>query len=985
MTAVFPLAFPVYALAARDAVLTRASITNSENTLRYIVDIANDKCRSIARAGTIPSPEPLAYVSNPLDEFPLLLSVPPQYHRLKLQIKFKGNEKNINSSLIILKSFGDDVADDLLKEFLQRDDYLSRIRDVSEIAYDKFLPEDHTLDDYEVIVNDTFNSAKFTDSRLNVSVWEHTAHSAAYNHLFSFQFWVQPSTQPATLSLDSDVNAPLPPVPAISPGVLGQKLRSVGDRSISGAQPPSTAPAFISTPTASFNNHNTTLRKPSTPSDENARSQTAFLVSDFRKAFRLSITDGPEFRSTLARYERDVLKLKKTIHALHDDVAFMELTFRRVVNTKNAVLDTLDILVDSQFNPLLRRFELCKNFRKNFLVYFDSIEKKTVFLIKEVLDSNLLSKMSSYLSAVTPQEGSDSSVAKKTFEKNSKEYYDWLQKYLSNEKDRPELKLLAKRKNFELSKFDYLNSLNLASNNQYFNQFLENIFKFSSPDFRFSKVDPKLFRANSPWLLSSDATLYLNSLSRFNSEKLQLRQMIEASASNEELSEVLKLNSLAAAKDHDKAEDDLRRRMSSTKLDLVFTTLNQAIPGPQSAHKPLPSLGAAMNSGEEHSGEIAGILYALGGKGKPGWHKEWVSLKEGQLMEYSDWRKGKQLINKPIDIALASVKPINYDKRHFCFEVMTSSGTKHVFQAINDDDREQWIKALYSAGQVTQRLYGEKKKTTPRHQNGLKLHLEQPRPPPAFNADEGLTSPVSVMSSSVAPPPSEEKDVNLLKTVYAVENSDNHVCADCGSRELVEWVSMTFLVAICVQCSSCHRNMGTHVSKVRSLRLDNFENETRVLLGYVNNRNVDSYLEYDSRQKISPDCDNDVRLAYVKQKYMTKAFVKRIPDCNNALVQAVREINIPEVIKALNCGADAGLTLQMGSGSEDTPRINVSLFEYSLRKLLHIEEPDGLREYFVISELLLFNGCKVDTFLHVELHHTEEAHAYWREKLMRLG
>lgn len=67
----------------------------------------------------------------------------------------------------------------------------------------------------------------------------------------------------------------------------------------------------------------------------------------------------------------------------------------------------------------------------------------------------------------------------KKFEADSKEYYSWLNKYLSNEKERPELKLLAKRKVFELSKFDYLNSLTKVTNNQYVNEVLENFFQIS--------------------------------------------------------------------------------------------------------------------------------------------------------------------------------------------------------------------------------------------------------------------------------------------------------------------------------------------------------------------------------------------------------------------------------------------------------------------------------------------------------------------------
>ena len=81
-------------------------------------------------------------------------------------------------------------------------------------------------------------------------------------------------------------------------------------------------------------------------------------------------------------------------------------------------------------------------------------------------------------------------------------------------------------------------------------------------------------------------------------------------------------------------------------------------------------------------------------------------LKKGQLIEYADWRKGRTPINKPIEIALANVKAITHDKRQFCFEVLTSTGSKHVFQAFDNDDRNKWVKALHNAGQLinTKRL-----------------------------------------------------------------------------------------------------------------------------------------------------------------------------------------------------------------------------------------------------------------------------------------
>lgn len=923
MVSVFPLAFPYVTYQPSIATLSQLSITNANDTERYQAQISDSRCTIITKMNSQtrePVPGPLKYTSNNQEDYPLLLLVPDEFHKCKLHLRFRKRTADSQNSLLILKTLGDDASHDNLKRFLKSEDLESKYREVSKIAFSKFLPENGYSDNYEIIVNDTYESTKFADGKVNFFVWEYDVASKEHILLLSFSFWVEESRTTAP-----HVQSPTQP--------LREKAL------------------------------------PNTPKD-----LSAFTVSDFKHAFTFSTEDGPEFRGILAQYEKSLPKLKKAIHALHEDASYMEMTFRKLNNFKRGVIDTLDILVDSQFNPLLGRLDLPKSFQKNFLTFFESIEKRMTFILKDVLNSALLSKMSTYLTEVTPHDGSESSHAKKTFEKNSKEYYDWLNKYLSNEKDRPELKLLVKRKNFELSKFDYLNALNLASNNQYFNQFLENLLKFSSAEFRSQRFDIKEFKTNQS-LLSNDASVYLNTMSRFNSEKLQYRQMIEACANNEELSEVVKLNPLNPSKDATSSDTSTNGVMSSSKLDLVFSLV--------AGQKSIPTFGfqgSQLLTADDQNAEISGILYALGGKGKPGWHKEWVVLRDGQLKEYSDWRKGKSLINKPIDIALASVKPITYDKRQFCFEIMTSKGQKHVFQAINDDDRDKWTRALYNAGQITQRLLANEKK---KKSNRPNLHLEKPTFKSDDGDDERHGSPVSIFSNSIGPPDTSE--VDFLKAVHSIPNSKNNLCADCGSSKSVEWISLTFLVTLCVKCSSCHRSLGSHVSKVRSLKLDNFENENQVLLNYINNEEVNRYLD-DPSKKIHPDSDNDDRLTYIKQKYLQRTFVNVSLNVDELLVSAVRRINIPEVIKALNCGANANLSLQMGSQSSGVEPITIQIFEYSLRKLVEVDENGTVREYFVISELLIHHGCNIDKIreLNPALNHTDEAIGYWNEKKLRL-
>jgi hypothetical protein len=52
----------------------------------------------------------------------------------------------------------------------------------------------------------------------------------------------------------------------------------------------------------------------------------------------------------------------------------------------------------------------------------------------------------------------------------------------------------------------------------------------------------------------------------------------------------------------------------------------------------------------------------------------------------------------------------------------------------------------------------------------------------------------------------------------------NSTCADCGAS-IVEWGSVTFGVFLCIQCSGYHRTLGTHISRIKSLFLDNWKKE----------------------------------------------------------------------------------------------------------------------------------------------------------------
>eukprot|EP01084_Bolivina_argentea_P225548 381122_1 len=104
-----------------------------------------------------------------------------------------------------------------------------------------------------------------------------------------------------------------------------------------------------------------------------------------------------------------------------------------------------------------------------------------------------------------------------------------------------------------------------------------------------------------------------------------------------------------------------------------------------------------------------------------------------------------------------------------------------------------------------------------------------------------------------------------LKTIVSQWTS----CADCNDTH-PKWAEITRGILICLQCSGVHRSLGTHVSKVRSITLDNW---TQKMVNNMCESNIkfNKIWEYHvDKQYIKPShkTRRDIRTKYIKYKYI---------------------------------------------------------------------------------------------------------------------
>ncbi|RXM32753.1 Arf-GAP with GTPase, ANK repeat and PH domain-containing protein 3 [Acipenser ruthenus] len=242
----------------------------------------------------------------------------------------------------------------------------------------------------------------------------------------------------------------------------------------------------------------------------------------------------------------------------------------------------------------------------------------------------------------------------------------------------------------------------------------------------------------------------------------------------------------------------------------------------------------------------------------------------------------------------------------FEFNIVSLTGQMWHFEASTYDERESWVQAIES---------------------------------------QIFASLQSCESSKNKSRLGSQSDAHAIQSIRNVRG--NSFCVDCEGPN-PDWASLNLGALICIECSGIHRNLGTHLSRVRSLDLDDWPVELSMVMMAIGNALANSVWEalVEGYTKPTSDSSREEKECWIRAKYEQKLFLASLPQSDVPLGQQLLRAVVEDDLRLV--------VLLLAHGSKE--EVNETYGDGDGRTALHLS---SAMANVVITQLLVWYGVDV--------------------------
>ncbi|XP_035878567.1 arf-GAP with GTPase, ANK repeat and PH domain-containing protein 1 isoform X3 [Phyllostomus discolor] len=190
-----------------------------------------------------------------------------------------------------------------------------------------------------------------------------------------------------------------------------------------------------------------------------------------------------------------------------------------------------------------------------------------------------------------------------------------------------------------------------------------------------------------------------------------------------------------------------------------------------------------------------------------------------------------------------------------------------------------------------------------------------------------------------------QSEAMALQSIRSLRGNSH--CVDCETQN-PNWASLNLGALMCIECSGIHRNLGTHLSRVRSLDLDDWPVELIKVMLSIGNELANGVWEENCQGRAKPSLDStrEEKERWIRAKYEQKLFLAPLPCTELSLGQHLLRATADEDLRAV--------ILLLAHGSRD--EVNETCGEGDGRTALHLACRKG---NVVLAQLLIWYGVDV--------------------------